>query len=215
MVAPLFFLLNHCPHTARIRLHIGVSPAISEAMSAEIYLIAPTDLPASQLLPALEAALEAQEVAALLLPRGTLGDNAYKALAKSVVPLAQHRGAAVLVEGDPGIVRLLGADGLHASGDAKTVAAAVAALKPDLIVGIGNVGSRDEAMTLGELGIDYILFGPLSGAITSDERALARWWAETMEVPSVLSDPQSSLSDYDAEGCEFIGVPLRVTEPVK
>jgi thiamine-phosphate pyrophosphorylase len=182
-------------------------------MSAEIYLIAPTDLAAERLKPALEAALSAQEVAALLLPRGTLSENAYKALAKALVPLAQKHGTAVLVEGDPGIVRLLGADGLHVPGGIKAIKEAVTALKPDMIVGVGDIHSRDDAMRMGELGIDYILFGPLSGTITAAEREMARWWAETMEVPSVLSDPSSTPAAYDAEGCEFIGLPLTVTEP--
>lgn len=181
-------------------------------MSAEIYLILPTDLPADRLKPALEAALAAQEVAALLLPRGNLSENAYKALAKTIVPLAQGKGTAVLVEGEPGIVRLLGADGLHVSGGIMAVKEAVSALKPDLIVGVGDIRSRDDAMDKGELGIDYILFGPLSGTISEPEREMARWWAETMEVPSVLSDPHSTAAAYDAEGCEFIGLPLAVAE---
>lgn len=184
-------------------------------MSAEIYLIAPTDLPLERLKPALEAALSEQEVAALLLPRGALAENAYKALAKAIVPLAQERGAAVLVEGDPGLVRLLGADGLHVSGGIGAVKAAIATLKPDLIVGAGDMHSRDDAMRTGELAVDYILFGPLSGTITPDERELARWWAETMEVPSVLSDPAATVGAYDAAGCEFIGLQLAVTEPAR
>ena len=182
-------------------------------MSAEIYLIAPTDIPAERLKSALEAALAAQEVAALLLPRGNLSENAYKTLAKAVVPLAQSKGTAVLVEGEPGLVRLLGADGLHVPGGTDAVKAAVSALKPDLIVGVGDIRSRDDAMDKGELGVDYILFGPLSGTISEPEREMARWWAETMEVPSVLSDPHSTTAAYDAEGCEFIGLPLTVTEP--
>lgn len=181
-------------------------------MSAELYLIAPTDLPLDRLATALEAALAENEVAALLLPRGELSENAYKTMAKKLVPLAQARGVAVLVEGDPGIVRLLGADGLHVNGDSKSVKAALAALKPDLIVGAGNVASRDDAMSKGELGVDYILFGPLSGAISAQAREMAHWWAETMEVPSVLSDPEAGLAAYEAEGCEFIGLRLPVTE---
>jgi thiamine-phosphate pyrophosphorylase len=61
-------------------------------------------------------------------------------------------------------------------------------------------------MQKGEEGIDYILFGPLSGPISPSERELARWWAETMEVPSVLSDPEADLENFAAEGCEFIGL---------
>ena len=184
-------------------------------MSAEIFLIAPTDTPSDQLVAALTATLERDDVAALLLPRGTLAENAYKDLAKRIVPLAQAKGAAVLVEGEPGLVRLLGADGLHVQGGIKAVKDALAALKPNLIVGAGDIHSSDDAMLKGEAGVDYILFGPLSGSISPEARELAQWWSETMEIPSVLSDPEAGPANYDAGGCEFIGLPLSVTEPVK
>ena len=184
-------------------------------MPAELFLIVPTDAPAETLADALRATLAEREVAALLLPRGSLGENAYKALAKTIVPLAQQAGAAALIEGEPGLVRLLGADGLHVSGDIKAVREAVDALKPQLIVGVGDVHSRDDAMRKGELDVDYILFGPLSGPITPAEREMARWWAETMEIPSVLSDPVAAYANYDAEGCEFIGLALGLTGPAE
>lgn len=184
-------------------------------MSAEIFLIAPTDIPPDQLVAALTATLERDEVAALLLPRGQLAENAYKALAKTIVPLAQSKGAAVLVEGEPGLVRLLGADGLHVPGGIKAVKEAIAVLKPNLIVGAGDIHSRDDAMLKGEAGVDYILFGPLSGSISAAEREVAQWWAQTMEIPSVLSDPEAGPANYDAGGCEFIGLSLGMTEPTK
>jgi thiamine-phosphate pyrophosphorylase len=177
-------------------------------MSADLFLILPTDVPAEQLVPRLKAYLARHPVAAMLLPRGELGENAYKALAKAVIPPAQAEGAAVLVEGDPGLVRLLGADGLHVPGGVKAVREAVSALKPQHIVGVGDIGTRHDAMQKAELDIDYIQFGPLSGAITAPERDLARWWAETMEVPSVLSDPEAVADRYENEGCEFIGLRL-------
>lgn len=184
-------------------------------MSAEIFLIAPTDTTPDRLAQALKVALEQTEVAALLLPRGQLAENAYKALAKQIVPMAQAKGAAVLVEGEPGLVRLLGADGLHVPGGIEAVKHALSALEPDLIVGAGNVNSRDDAMVKGEAGVDYILFGPLSGPISAEMRDMAHWWAETMEIPSVLSDPEAGIQSYEAEGCEFIGLPLKLTEPAK
>ena len=182
-------------------------------MQAEFFLITPPAADARRLTAALESALASTAVSALLLRRGDLPENAYKALAKAVVPLVQAAGTAVLIEGDPGLVRLLGADGLHVTGDARAVKDAVAALKPGLIVGTGNIASRDDAMQRGELGVDYILFGPISGAIPETARDMARWWAETMEIPSVLSDPEATAANYDAEGCEFIGLQLAVAEP--
>ena len=185
-------------------------------MSAELFLIAPPEINAQRLIAALEAVLLSGEVSALLLQRGSLPENAYKTMVKAVLPMAQAAGVAVLIEGDPGLVRLLGADGLHVGGDANRLREALAALKPGLIVGVGDIHSRDEAMENGELGVDYILFGPLSGAIPAAERDLAHWWAETMEVPSVLSDPEATSADYDAEGCEFIGLPLQLLpEPAR
>jgi thiamine-phosphate pyrophosphorylase len=184
-------------------------------MSAELFLIAPADIPAETLGPALKATLAEHEVAALLLPRGSFSENAYKTLVKSVAPMAQKAGAAVLIEGEPGLVRLLGVDGLHVAGGIEAVRDAVNALKPQMIVGVGDIHSRDDAMDQGELDVDYILFGPLSGAISEPEREMARWWAQTMEIPSVLSDPRADYAKYEAEGCEFIGLGLKLAEPAK
>jgi thiamine-phosphate pyrophosphorylase len=182
-------------------------------MTPQLFLIAPEDAEPAGLIDALRLAQDKSPVPALLLPRGQRDERRYKELVKAVLPQAQAAGTAVLIEGEPGLVRTLGADGLHVSGDAGAVREAVAALKPQLIVGAGGIGSRDAAMTAGELGVDYILFGPLSGSISAAQRDLAQWWAETMEVPGVLSDPAADPGNYDAAGCEFIGLALTVREP--
>lgn len=175
-------------------------------MNTQIYLIAPPDAEPETLSKALAHALQTDGVAALLLPRGARGDNAYKDFVKAVAPAAQAAGAAVLIEGEPGLVRTLGVDGLHVTGDLAALRGAVSALKPHHIVGVGDVHSRHDAMVKGELDIDYILFGPLSGHIGAADRELARWWAETMEIPGVLSDPAATLAGFEAEGCEFVGL---------
>jgi thiamine-phosphate pyrophosphorylase len=175
-------------------------------MTAQIFLIADADVDPSSCTRMLDEALAATDVAALLLPRGSRSEGSYKTLVKAVTPRAQAAGVAVLIEGDPGLVRMLGADGLHVEGDAEAVRAATKALKPDFIVGAGNIESRDDAMEKGELQPDYIFFGPLSGARGEDQREMARWWAEIMEIPSVLSDPEANGETASAEGAEFIGL---------
>ncbi len=181
-------------------------------MSAQIVLVAPSDAPADRLRAGLVAALERSAVAVLLLPRGQRAENEYNTLVKSVAPTAQKQGVAVLVEGDPGLVRKLGVDGLHVPLGLKAVEEAVRVLKPDFIVGAGDIRSRHDAMQKGELDIDYILFGPLSGPMDDAARELARWWAETMQVPCVLSDPEADIAAFDDEGCEFVAVPLVLPE---
>ena len=92
---------------------------------------------------------------------------------------------------------------------------AVEALKPDMIVGIGDVRSRHDAMQKAELGIDYVLFGALAGPVVTEQRELARWWAQTMEIPSVFSDPEATPQTYEDEGCEFVGIGTAAWEPVR
>jgi thiamine-phosphate pyrophosphorylase len=184
-------------------------------MTPDIYLIAPADAEPEALRRQLTSTVGRARVAALLLPRGTRAEGDYRALVKAVVPDAQAADIAVLIEGEPGLVRTLKADGLHVNGPLAAVREAVEALKPDLIVGAGGVRTRDEAMQKAEAGVDYILFGPLSGPISAAERDLARWWAETMEVPSVLSDPEADPTSYDAAGCEFIGLSVFAGAPVR
>lgn len=178
-------------------------------MSAQIFLIAPADAEAATFVGALEGALASTGVSALLLPRGNRGENAYKDFVKLVAPVAQAEGCAVLIEGEPGWVRLLGVDGLHVLGSAKAIAAtktAAAALKPQMIVGAGPATTRHDAMSLGELDIDYVMFGPLSGPLSEEARDMASWWAQTMEVPAVLCDPLADGETVDPAGCEFVAV---------
>ncbi len=175
-------------------------------MTAQIFLIADPDADAVNCQRMLDEALAAAPVAAVLLPRGQRSEGSYKSLVKSVTPRAQAAGVAVLIEGDPGLVRMLGVDGVHVEGDVGAVKAATAALKPDYIVGAGQIASRHDAMSKGELGPDYVFFGPLNGTRDPEQREMARWWAEIMEVPSVLSDPAATAESATAEGSDFIGL---------
>jgi thiamine-phosphate pyrophosphorylase len=175
-------------------------------MTAQIFLIAPADADAPTCSRMLDEALAAAPVAAMLLPRGGRAEGSYKTLVKALISRAQSAGVAVLIEGDPGLVRTLGADGLHVEGGITAVKAATQALKPDYIVGAGQIASRHDAMSKGELGPDYIFFGPLSGPRDPEQREMARWWAEIMEIPSVLSDPSATAETATAEGSDFIGL---------
>jgi thiamine-phosphate pyrophosphorylase len=175
-------------------------------MTAQIFLIAPADIDAPSCITKLDEALAASPVAALLLPRGKRSEGSYKTLVKAVTPRAQAAGVAVIIEGEPGLVRMLGVDGVHVEGGVSEVGAATAALKPDYIVGAGQIASRHDAMSKGELGPDYVFFGPLSGSRDPEQRDMARWWAEIMQVPSVLSDPAATPETATSEGAEFIGL---------
>lgn len=176
-------------------------------MAPQLYLITP-DNPNPERFPRqLMSALSGPEVAALLVRRGDMDDAAYSALGERLVQIGQAAGAAVLLEDDCDLARQLGADGVHVTGGGlQAIRAAITALKPDGIVGVGNIRSRHDAMSFGELDVDYVMFGPLGGPADPEAAGLAEWWAETFEVPAIFSDPAASAEGLGATGAEFIAL---------
>ena len=170
--------------------------------AAQIFLVTPLTAEPAAFPAILAEVLAAADVAALLVRRAGRADADYRALVEAVLPVAQDAGCAVLVEDDAGLARALGADGVHVTGNFRAIRDAVAAVKPDLIVGAGPVRTRHEAMTIGELGVDYLFFGDLSQPADTAAREMGAWWAETFEVPSVLSGSPGE----DAAGCEFLAL---------
>ncbi|MHA6690777.1 thiamine phosphate synthase [Devosia sp. A449] len=166
-------------------------------MAPQLYLITP----ANPDLPSLMAVLSAAEFSALLVARGTQDAAAYAKSAEAIVNIGQGAGCAVLLEDDAALARRLGADGVHVTGGPAAIKAAIAAIKPAMIVGAGNLASRHDAMTAGEMDIDYVFFGP-----GDDAAELAQWWAETFEIPAVLSLPAAAPEAADAHGAEFVAL---------
>jgi thiamine-phosphate pyrophosphorylase len=175
-------------------------------MTAQVFLIAPANAEPATFAARLQAMLAAHETPVLLVPRAGRSDGDYRALLKAVLPIAQPAGCAVLLDDDVELAKSVGADGVQVTGPMSDVKAAIAALKPDLIVGAGPITSVDDAMTAGEYGVDYVFFGPISGTIDDDTRDMALWWAEAMQVPSVLSDPEATPDTIEAGNCEFVAL---------
>jgi len=115
----------------------------------------------------------------------------------SLTAVAQERGAAVLVGGgDVVLARTLKADGVHLGFNEtprEAFETARAVLGGRGIIGAEAGRSRHDAMTLGELGADYVAFGVpdfVKDRKTAFDRQLELigWWAEIFEVPSVAMD---------------------------
>ncbi len=128
----------------------------------------------------LEAALEAGDVASLLV----VGEDAEMTL-RELMPLAQAKGVAVLVEGDAPLARRLGADGVEVEGR-RAFKAARDALGPDAIVGV-RCRTRHDAMEAAEAGADYI--GLPWNEVPSIDESLIAWWAGLFVVPCVALGP--------------------------
>jgi len=175
-------------------------------MIAQIFLIAPAKGTSEELCSSVSQALEAANISALFLPQGERSDVEYEELAKSVLPIAHADGCAVLLDNAPHLAKKIGADGVHMTRGIKSVREAIDLLKPDMIVGAGDLRSRDDAMSKGEAGVDYVFFGELSGKATSKAREDAAWWVETFEVPVVFSDPEATGDAISSENCEFVAL---------
>lgn len=174
-----------------------------------LYLITPAVADAAAFAPVLKAALAAGDVAAALLRLADGDDRTQINRVKVLAPVAQAAGAALLLDGHAGLVARAGADGAHVV--VAAAAAALEALKPDWVVGAGDISSRHDAMTAAEAGCDYVMFGEpdAQGHRPPFETTLERvaWWAEVFEIPCVAHAASlEEITPLIEAGADFIAV---------
>lgn len=179
--------------------------APSPAARPRLYLITPPLLGGSSILPLLEEAAKACDVACVLLQTPGEDRDAAAAL-RAIIPSLQKRGIACLVANDPGLALETGADGVHIEGPADHLAAALRSLKPGGIVGAGGVQTRHEAMEAGEAGADYVMLGSEDKPL-EEMAALVSWWAELFNVPCVAyAADLEAAKRLAAAGADFIAL---------
>ena len=187
-------------------------------MAPQLYLITPANPDPASFPAVLMAVLNAAEVSALLVRRGSADEAGYAKRAREIINVGQGAGCAVLLEDDATLAKRLGADGVHINQGPEAVQDAIMALKPSFIVGAGTAATRHDAMTMGEMEVDYVFFGPLDGTTDPIASDLAEWWAATFEIPAVLSDPSATPEQVDSRGAEFIALSTSIwsaAEPAK
>jgi thiamine-phosphate pyrophosphorylase len=175
--------------------------------ATRLYLITPPLAEAGAFAPLLEAALEAGDIACVLLRTQALAASDVKKIITALAPLAQNHEAAVLVA-DPQLAARCDADGVHVVGLGPALEAALSAMKPDRIVGISGLFSRHEAMLAGESGADYLMFGgpeKLEDAASILERVA--WWAEIFTLPCVAyAQTLADIGPLADAGADFIAL---------
>ncbi len=161
-----------------------------------LYLITPPEVAdIAAFSRALDEALDAGDVASLqirLKSREGISapDSHILELGRHIVPRAQERGVAVLVNDRPDLAVELGADGVHIGQGDIPYAKARKLVGPDAIVGVTCHDSRHLAMEAGESGADYVGFGAFYPTETKTPAAhaepeLLTWWQQMMELPCV------------------------------
>lgn len=183
-------------------------PQQAKRPAPRLYLVTPAiDDPARFAAP-LGAALQAADVAAVLLRLAPAGERDLINRVKILAPMVQSTGAALVLDGNPDIAARAGADGAHMTGLA-ALTTAVESLKPSRIAGCGGLQSRDDAMVAGENGADYVLFGEpeADGRRPSFSAIIERieWWAELFEIPCVgFAANADEIEALAAAGADFI-----------
>jgi thiamine-phosphate pyrophosphorylase len=178
--------------------------------SPRLYVVTPAAGDPAALEGPLNEIFGAVDVAAVML---RLQDADERSLINRVKPAAsrvQAAGAALLLDGRPGIVARAGADGAHLAGP-DALQAALLSLKPDFIAGAGGLYGRHDAMVAAEAGADYVMFGEpdAGGQHPSRDAVIDRvaWWAEVFEIPCVAYAPSLDAIDaLVAAGADFIAV---------
>lgn len=183
--------------------------------AARLYLITPV-LEDASFAPQLSEACATGAVAAVLLRLASADERSLTNQVKALAPAAQEHGAAVIIttEGKADLATIAargGADGVHIAGDPALARELRERLKSERALGVGAIRTKDDAMTLGEAGVDYLLFGEPrpDGSLPSLESVVERasWWAEIFETPCAAYAPSlDAVETLAATNAEFVAL---------
>lgn len=162
---------------------------MSEETTARLYLVVPAGPGLSSCAEALARLLATHDIACVRIAAGAASEEELTRAADTLRPICHARDVPTLMTDHFRLVTPLGLDGVHLTDGARSVRAARKALAKDAIVGAYAHASRHDGMIAGEIGADYVSFGPLSPSSLGDGVTapldLFQWWSEMIEVPVV------------------------------
>jgi thiamine-phosphate pyrophosphorylase len=181
-----------------------------ESIRPRFILITPIVEDATAFAPSLAAACGAADVAGVVVRLKQSADAELLEKIRTLAPGVHRVGAALLLEDLVHLVNPANADGAHVT-KSDAAAAARGALKGDHILGAGRLESRHDAMTAGESGSDYVLFGePDAGGRRPTMPSLTErvtWWAEVFVIPCVAYAARvDEIAPLVRAGADFIAL---------
>lgn len=183
----------------------------------QITLITPPVLDLETFPDTLARVMDGVEIACLRLALATKDPDEIGRAADAARLIAHARDVAIVIENHVLFVERHGLDGIHLTDGARAVRNLRKDLGADAIVGSYCGASRHEGMTAGEVGADYVSFGPIGAAgLGHGEQAphdLFQWWSEMIEVPVIaegaltreLVESFAPVTDFFALGTEIWG----------
>ncbi|WP_339915137.1 thiamine phosphate synthase [uncultured Brevundimonas sp.] len=190
------------------------TPQIPPRPPCRLYLITPPAIPDMDVFAkALEAALDAGEVAALQIRLKDADDATVLAAVAALKPIAQARGVAVILNDRPDLAARSGCDGVHLGQSDASVAEARRILGAEAMIGVTCHDSRELAMEAAEAGADYVAFGAFFPTATKatvhrPEPEVLTIWQETVEIPCVAIGgiTAANAGELARAGADFVAV---------
>ncbi|SMR71902.1 thiamine-phosphate pyrophosphorylase [Aliiroseovarius halocynthiae] len=161
----------------------------SEMDRPQLYLVTPPEIELSRFPIELAKVLDAHETACLRLSLATTDEDRIMRAADACREVAHARDVPIVISEHALLVERLGLDGVHLGDGARRVRKTRDDLGADAIVGAYCAASRHDGMNAGEVGADYVSFGPAGATPLGDgtraEQDLFAWWSQMIEVPVV------------------------------
>lgn len=187
---------------------------MTASADCRLYLITPPRLDdLAAFATTLVGTLDAGDVAALQIRLKDVSDDVIAAAVAAILPVAQARDVAVILNDRPDLAAKLGCDGVHVGQSDAAYAEARRLVGPSRMVGVTCHDSRHLAMEAAEAGADYVAFGAFFPTTTKDAPTTAdpeilSIWQETMATPCVAiggitADNAEGLA---AAGADFLAV---------
>lgn len=155
----------------------------------QLYLITPTDLDLLTFPDRLAACLDTTEIACVRLSMASRDEARIAKAADALREVTHARDVALVIDSHIQLVERLGLDGVHLIDGARSVKKSRAELGVDAIIGSFCGNSTHDGMTAGEMGVDYVSFGPVGQSPLGDGSTapleLFEWWSQMIEVPVV------------------------------
>lgn len=181
----------------------------------QIYLVTPPAFDPADFADRLAGVLDGTDIACVRLALASQDADDLTRAADALRSVCHARDVPLVLAGPPAPALRLGLDGVHLADGPRSVRAARKELGADAILGAYCGQSRHDGMTAGEIGADYVSFGPLAPhpilGETAAPRELFSWWSEMIEVPVVaegaltrdLVAEFAPVTDFFAVGAEI------------
>ncbi len=166
----------------------------------QIYLVTPPNFELTGFGAQLAAVLDAYPIACLRLALASRDEDDLARSADHLREIAHARDIPLVMSEHIKLVERLGLDGVHLLDGSRSTRKTRADLGGDAIIGCFCANSRHDGMNAGEMGADYISFGPVGDTSLGDgsraEDDLFAWWSQMIELP-VVAEGALTLTDIE------------------